>query len=90
VERLDRGATSESAEAAGFVEKEGPEEEGVNWLEKGYPYAPGKKRPKEGDPMVEKGLKSLREKGASQRIVESVAKTFLYKALEDGEMGWID
>jgi hypothetical protein len=42
-----------------YVEKEGPEDTGEDWLAKGYPYAPGAKRPKRDDPEVQKGLEDI-------------------------------
>jgi hypothetical protein len=43
------------------------QEDGINWLEKGYPYARGQKRPKKDDPKVQEGLSLLRNRGSSLR-----------------------
>ena len=54
------------------IEKDGPQEEGVDWLAKGYPYAPGQKRPDRNDPDVQKGLKELREFESSTKTATNL------------------
>jgi hypothetical protein len=54
------------------VEKEGPEYPGEDWLSKGYPYAPGRKKPTRDDPEVQKDLEELRSVGASEYIVREI------------------
>jgi len=40
-----------------LMQKEGPEDPGEDWLAKGYPYAPGNKRPSKDDPRVQEDVR---------------------------------